>query len=163
GQALMLLARHQESRRYCDEAIAIAREVGARAEEGHALNTLGCDLAYLGEYGTAVSYLREARQIAEEAGDLDDLFRAYLNLSDLLAGPLNRVEEGLAVALDGVQQSTRMGMAGDYGVSLQANAATALIELGRLAEADEILIVAEQRNASEMAAIDLHRCWARLD
>jgi len=163
GQALMLLARHEESRRCCEEAIAIARAVGACAEEGHALNTLGCDMAYLGRGGTAVANLRKARQIAAEAGDLDDLFRAYLNLSDLLVGPLNRLEEGLAVALDGAEQSTRMGMAGDYGVSLQSNAATALIELGRLAEAGEILVAAERRNASEMAAIDLHRCWARLD
>jgi hypothetical protein len=67
----------------------------------------GCPRRALGECATAVSYLREARQIAEKAGDLDDLFRAYLNLSDLLVGPLNRLDEGLAVALDGARQSTR--------------------------------------------------------
>jgi predicted ATPase/DNA-binding CsgD family transcriptional regulator len=163
GQALMLLARYAESRRYCEEAIAIARVLGARAEEGHALNTLGCDLAYLGEGDTAVCHLRMARQIAEEAGELDDLFRAYLNLSELLAGPLNRLGEGLALALEGARQSARVGMAGDYGVSLQSNAAAALIELGRLAQASEILAAAERGNASEVAAIDLHGCWARLD
>jgi DNA-binding CsgD family transcriptional regulator len=163
GQALMLLARHAESRRFCEEAIAIARRLGARAEEGHALNTLGCDLAYLGEGDTGVCHLRTARQIADEAGDLDDLFRAYLNLSELLAGPLNRLAEGLAVALDGAGRSARVGMAGDYEVSLQSNAAAALTGLGRLAEAGDILAAAERRHASEVAAIDLHGCWARLD
>jgi DNA-binding CsgD family transcriptional regulator/tetratricopeptide (TPR) repeat protein len=162
GQALMLLARYSESRACCEAAIAIARRVGAVAEQGHALNTLGCDLAYLGDAQSAVSHLYEARRIAEEVGDLDDLFRAYLNLSDLLIGPLNRVEEGLALARDGAERSRHMGMAGDYGVSLQSNAATALIQLGRFEEAALILRDAERRNASEMAAIDLHRCWARL-
>jgi DNA-binding CsgD family transcriptional regulator len=159
----MLLARYEDSRRCCEEAIAIARLVHARAEEGHALNTLGCDLAYLGDVDTAVSHLEAARSIAEEVGDLDDLFRAYLNLSDLLIGPVTRVEEGLALALEGVERSTQKGMAGDYGVSLQSNAATALVQLGRFDEADEILGAARRRNPSEMAAIDLHRCWARVE
>ena len=57
GQGLMLLSRHQESRACCEEAIAIARAVGARAEEGHALNTLGCDLGYLGDPAAAVAHL----------------------------------------------------------------------------------------------------------
>jgi DNA-binding CsgD family transcriptional regulator/tetratricopeptide (TPR) repeat protein len=163
GQALMLRARLEESRVCCEAAISIARRVGARPEEGHALNTLGCDLAYLGDAQSAVSHLQVALRIAEEVGDLDDLFRAYLNLSDVLIGPLNRLKEGLALALEGAERSGHMGMAGDYGVSLQSNAATALIQLGRFEEAAAVLENAERRNASEMAAIDLHRSWARLD
>ena len=61
GQGLMLLSRHRESRACCEEAIAIARAVGARAEEGHALNTLGCDLGYLGDPAAAVAHLVQAR------------------------------------------------------------------------------------------------------
>ncbi len=163
GQGQMLLARHRESRASCERAIAIARRVGARAEEGHALNTLGCDLAYLGDPDAAVKHLLEARKIAEEVGDLDDLCRAYLNLSDLLAGPLNRLEDALALALDGIALAQRMGLASDYGVSIQSNAATALLRLGRFDEAAEVLHAAESRNPGEMAAIDLHQCLAQLD
>ena len=163
GQGLMLLARHQESQACCELAIAIARQVGARAEEGHALNTLGCDLAYLGDPQTAVVHLRDALAIAEQVSDLDDVCRAYLNLSDLLVGPMNRLDEALALALEGIERTTRMGMAGDYGVSIQSNAATALLRLGRFDEATEILRAAESRNPSEMAAIDLHQCRAQLD
>jgi DNA-binding CsgD family transcriptional regulator/tetratricopeptide (TPR) repeat protein len=163
GQGLMLLARHEESRACCEEAIAIARRVGARREEGHALNTLGCDLAYLGDPRTAVAHLQEARRIAEHVGDLDDLLRAYLNLSDLLAGPLNRLEEALTVSLEGIERSQKVGMAGDYGVSLQSNAASALLHLGRLDEAATVLVAAERRNPTEMAAIDLQQCRARVD
>ena len=60
----------------CQEAVAIARTVGARPEEGHALNTLGYDLTCLGEAELGVQSLREALTIAEEVGDLDDLARA---------------------------------------------------------------------------------------
>ena len=41
GQILMLLDRWDESRERCEEAIAMARRVGARQAEGHAMNTLG--------------------------------------------------------------------------------------------------------------------------
>ena len=116
----------------CVEAIAIARRVGARAEEGHARNTLGFVQTYLGNPGEGVANLRESLLIAEEVGDVDDLCRAYLNLSDCLAGPLNRLEEGLQLALEGAALSQRRGTASDYGVSIQSNAAMALIRLGRL-------------------------------
>jgi DNA-binding CsgD family transcriptional regulator len=163
GQGLMLLSRHEESRACCEEAIAIAREVGARAEEGHALNTLGCDIGYLGEPAAAVGHLVQARQIAEEVGDLDDLARAYLNLSEVLARPLNRLDEALALAREGIELSRRVGLAGDYGVSLQTNAADVLFRLGRWEEAAAVLRDAEDRNPIEMAAIDLHQAYAKLD
>jgi predicted ATPase/DNA-binding CsgD family transcriptional regulator len=156
GQGLMLLSRHEESRACCEEAIAIARAVGARAEEGHALNTLGADLAYLGDTPSAIAHLVRAREIAVEVGDLDDIGRAYLNLSDLLAGPLNRLEEAVELAREGIEWARRVGLAGDYGVSLQGNAAEALLRLGRWDEADGMLRAAEDRHPIEMAAIDLH-------
>jgi DNA-binding CsgD family transcriptional regulator/tetratricopeptide (TPR) repeat protein len=158
----MLLAHHQESRECCEEAIAIARQVGARAEEGHALNTLGCDLGYLGDPASAVAHLVAARRIAEEVGDLDDLARAYLNLSELLARPLNRLDEALELAREGIDLSRRVGLAGDYGVSLQTNAADVLFGLGRWEEAAAVLHDAEDRNPIEMAAIDVHQCRAKL-
>jgi DNA-binding CsgD family transcriptional regulator len=162
GQGLMLLARHAESRACCEEAIAIARAVGARAEEGHALNTLGSDLAYLGDPEGAVDYLVRAREIALEVGDPDDVGRAYLNLVDLMSGPLNRLEEAVDLAREGSEYAARVGSAGDYGVSLQCNAAAALVHLGRWDEAAVMLRAAEDRNPIEMAAIDLHQCSAWL-
>jgi predicted ATPase len=49
GTELMRQGQYSASRVLCEEAIAVARAVGARAEEGRALNTLGCDLAELGD------------------------------------------------------------------------------------------------------------------
>jgi DNA-binding CsgD family transcriptional regulator/tetratricopeptide (TPR) repeat protein len=158
----MLMARYSESRESCDEAISIARAVGARAEEGHALNTLGCDLGYLGDPAAAVEHLSRAREIAAEVGDLDDLARAYLNLSELLARPLNRLDEALALAREGIELSLRVGLAGDYGVSLQATAADVLFGLGRWDEAGALLHDAATFHPIEMAAIDLHQVSAKL-
>jgi DNA-binding CsgD family transcriptional regulator len=163
GQGLMLVDRHEESMASCVEAIAIARRVGARAEEGHARNTLGFVQAYLGNPSEGVGNLRESLRIAEEVGDVDDLCRAYLNLSECLAGPLNRLEEGLQLALEGAALSQRRGTASDYGVSIQCNAVTALIRLGRFRDAQEILRDAESRNPSEIADVDLRLAQARLE
>ena len=98
-----------------------------------------------------------AREIAAEVGDLDDLARAYLNLSELLARPLNRLDEALELAREGIELSRRVGLAGDYGVSLQTTAADVLFWLGRWEEAAAILDDAAERNPIEMAAIDLHQ------
>ena len=80
-----------------------------------------------------------AREIAAEVGDLDDLARAYLNLSELLARPLNRLDEALALAREGIELSRRVGLAGDYGVSLQTTAADVLFGLGRWDDAARVL------------------------
>jgi DNA-binding NarL/FixJ family response regulator len=162
GQALMLLSRFGESRERCEEAIAIARSVGARREEGHALNTLGVDLACLGEPGTAVAHLESARAIAEEVGDLDDLARAYLNLAEILAGPLDRLEDAVDVARDGVALCEEVGLDCDYGVSLRAIAAGAQFELGRWEEAEAVVAEAAERSPIECAAIDFHLAGAKV-
>ena len=162
GQALMLTARHRESRACCEEAIAIAEATGARAAAGHALNTLGVDLAYLGEPDAAVARLEEARAIAEEAGDLDDLARAHLNLADVLAGALDRPTDAVDQARRGAELCRRVGLARDYGVSLQAVAAAALYALGRWDDADAVLVEAEAAHPTEMASVDVLHSRAAL-
>ena len=73
--------RHEAIAR-CEEALAVARAVGARAEEGQALNTLGACRSGLGEHEAAEASLREALAIALELKQFDDIGRAYVNLSD---------------------------------------------------------------------------------
>ena len=64
----MLRGRPRESRERCEQAIEVARSVGARAEEGHALNTLGVDISSLGDAARGIEHLREAKRIAEDLG-----------------------------------------------------------------------------------------------
>lgn len=160
GQVLMLRARYRESRDCCEEAIAIARSARARAEEGHALNTLGFDLAQLGEVDRGVEHLRESRRLAEEIGDLDDVLRAYVNLAEVLLTAANRLEEAATVALEGARRADSVGLAADYGASLRSIGARALHAVGRWQEERAVLAEAEESRPVEVAAIDLNQALA---
>jgi tetratricopeptide (TPR) repeat protein len=73
AQSLMLAAPLRDAVGRAEEALVVARTVGARAEEGHALDILGsCTLD--------IGYLEEALRIAEEVGNAEGIVRAYLNL-----------------------------------------------------------------------------------
>ena len=54
----------------------VARTVGARAEEGHALDILGSC--------TDIGHLEQALRIAGEVGNAEGIVRAYLNLGATL-------------------------------------------------------------------------------
>jgi DNA-binding CsgD family transcriptional regulator/tetratricopeptide (TPR) repeat protein len=66
--------------RQADRALTEARAVGARAEEGRALNSAGLALTMLGQFEDGIASLRESVRIADEVGHLEDLLRAYGNL-----------------------------------------------------------------------------------
>ncbi|MGI8777186.1 MAG: helix-turn-helix transcriptional regulator [Acidimicrobiales bacterium] len=162
AQALMLAGRYRESRSRAEEALDVARRAGARAEEGHVLSTLGVDLAFLGHAAAGVSLLEDARAIAEEVGTPEDVARAWLNLAELLSGPLNRLHTAAAVAEEGVDRVRRLGLERSYGVSLQAIAVNTLFRLGRWDEADHFLADAMACRPGGAAAIDLHLARAKL-
>ena len=86
----------------CEEALAVARAVGARAEEGQALNTLGTCRAGFGEHEAGEASVREALAIALELQLPDDIGRAYVNLSDCV-DEAGRIDEAAQLALDGLR------------------------------------------------------------
>jgi DNA-binding CsgD family transcriptional regulator/tetratricopeptide (TPR) repeat protein len=120
AQVLMLDGYYGRSRDLCLEAVTIARAAGARAPEGHALNTLGIDLAHLGESDAAIEALEQALAIGWEVRNADDIARAFVNLSDSLwlvgdvTAALRRVEEGLRAAIE-------LGVESVYGYYLRMN------------------------------------------
>ena len=66
----MVAWRYRRSRSpICEQALALARAVGAREAEVRALTVLGSDLAYLGRADEGLAHLRQAVQLAEEIGD----------------------------------------------------------------------------------------------
>ena len=133
GQALMLRSRYGQSRVLCEEAIELSLAAGVRAVEGHASNTLGFDLACLGAVDEGVAYLRKALAIAVEVGDLDDLLRGYVNLSEALVHAANRFGEAAEVALAGAAEASRRGLGADYGVTLRAQRRRRIARVRRLA------------------------------
>jgi hypothetical protein len=62
----------------------VARQVGARAVEGHALTTLGTSLGTLGQLEEGIADLEQGRRIARELVDVDDQGRVHANLATVL-------------------------------------------------------------------------------
>ena len=153
AQLLMLVDRCRESRALAEEAIEIAREVGARAIEGHALNTLGLDLAAEGRGDEAVAALREALAIAYEVADADDIGRAYVNLAEALVRS-GRLEEAADAAEAGMAAARLVGIATTYGAFIRADAVQIAFELGRMEEARRLMA---DRFGNDTTALQAHR------
>ncbi|HWS46551.1 MAG TPA: AAA family ATPase, partial [Acidimicrobiia bacterium] len=107
ARSLMLLARSTESEARCLEAITIARAAGARAEESHALCTLGVCLAERGDYDNGIARMRESLVIAEELGEPYYLNRVYTNLTAVLISA-GRLDEAAGIVFQGVAQGERL-------------------------------------------------------
>jgi DNA-binding CsgD family transcriptional regulator len=120
-------------------AAELAREVGARAEEGRARSIMGLALTFQGQAGEAEKSVREALAIAADADHLEDLFRAYGNLGVCL-DHAGRLSDAVAAMKEGLARAKEHGLLGTRRSGVLANnAAAALSSLGRYAEAAELL------------------------
>jgi tetratricopeptide (TPR) repeat protein len=137
AQYLLIVDRFAELMGPAEEAIATAERVGARAEEANARTALGGALIYLGEPDAGLAELETAVRLATEAGDLIVMLRAILNCSDKLLAA-GRLTEAATVALDGIQQARRLGLARLYGPLLAHVATEALLALGRWGQAEQL-------------------------
>jgi DNA-binding CsgD family transcriptional regulator/tetratricopeptide (TPR) repeat protein len=132
AQVRMLEGMFSESEQLSREAIDVARAVGlaARGDEGHAICTLGISRVWGEDPEAGVALLREARQIAQELGRLDDIFRATANLTTAL-DLLGRRREAVDVAMAGIEEARSAGQEATYGNFLRGNGADSLFLLGR--------------------------------
>ena len=142
AQILMLAARFEESRALAEDALAIARAVGDRAIEGHALNTRGLDRAAAGEVDEGLADMDEALRIAEEVGNVDDIGRAYANWVWVLDTG-DRLEEAIGVGEVGIEASERLGLMRIFGAHLLCNTGDYLYRLGRWDEAERAALHSE--------------------
>jgi len=136
AQMLMLEGTFSEADRLARDAIRIAKacDPPARRWELHATTTLGVSLGWRADPEAALAMLTDARAMAEELGDLDELFRIHANLTTVLelAG---RHEEAVKVASAGIEAAKAAGLEAVYGNVLRGNAADSLFLLGRWEEA----------------------------
>ena len=131
---LSVVWRHAESLPICEEALAIARDVGAREAEVRALTVLGSDLAHSGRGEEGVAHLRQALQLAEEIGDRVGLERAWVHLTDVLT-MLGRLRESARVGQEGLEAMRRYGIDSPL---LAANQIETLVGIGDWDEADRL-------------------------
>jgi DNA-binding CsgD family transcriptional regulator/tetratricopeptide (TPR) repeat protein len=159
---LMLVDRFAEVREVAEEAVAIARQVGARAEEATARTALGGALVNLGDADTGLAELAAAVRLAMETGDVILALRAINNHSDMLVAT-GRLEEAATVALHGLQQARRLGPTRFNGPLLAGNATNALVALGRWDQADQVSHEVLETRPSGPAYVDLPLARAALD
>ncbi len=143
AQTLMLGGRYVESRATADEALVLARAVGAREIEGHALNTRGLGRGVAGEVDAGLDDLAAALGIAEQVNSVDDIGRAYANWTWLLE-LTGRLEDAVEVAMIGVAATEQLGLMRLFGTHLLCNVADAQHRLGRWDEAERALQRADE-------------------
>jgi DNA-binding CsgD family transcriptional regulator/tetratricopeptide (TPR) repeat protein len=129
GQILMLVDRFGEAIALCEEAVEIARAVGDRQVEGHALNTLGLSLAALGRCREGTAALETALATALELAGSDDVARAYVNLGDAMR-LCSLTREAVDVVRAGIVDIERLGATGGYGASIREAGAAFEYEIG---------------------------------
>jgi DNA-binding CsgD family transcriptional regulator/tetratricopeptide (TPR) repeat protein len=131
AEALVFAARTEQARAASEEAVALARQLGADLELGRALLALGGAQADSGSFEAAVVSLREACRLAEQHIDLDTLGHAWGWLGDTLI-QAGRLEDAVEVSLSGREPLRRLGLEGQWqDTFLMVLAAKALFKLGR--------------------------------
>jgi DNA-binding NarL/FixJ family response regulator len=148
GNALMLGWRHEESRVVCEQALELARRVGARRAEFRALAVLGTDLAYLGRTEEGLAHLWAALRLAEDSGEPQDLGRAYIFLTDVLT-MVGRPRESVQVAAAGIALAREHGREQGVDITLAVNFIEALVDLGEWQEADRVASAAVGSGSSQ--------------
>src|SRR5262249_10488007 len=161
GQQLMLAGRNQDALEWCEQAIAVAQQVGARVVEGHARNSLGTALGHLGNVDEGLVQLHLARDIAREAHSWIDVARAAVNESGLLQFD-GRYEEAFEMAVAGSEDARRHGLDRSQGAFLRLNASESLFELGRFDEMEEQLREVDALGAIGMDQRRAGALWASL-
>ncbi|MEU4242442.1 AAA family ATPase [Actinoplanes sp. NPDC026619] len=158
----LITGRYSAGLALAEEAVALSRTVGAVAEEGLALNFVGLGRTLLGRPDDGVTELRRAVAIAETGGRLEDLHRAYGNLSFALESA-GRLAESVTAALAGLERVRRFGVDRASGNALLLNNATsALVQLGRWTEAEKLAQDAIDRQAAAAVAVFPHVILAQI-
>jgi len=141
---LMVAWRHAESLPIAEQALTLARRIGAREAEVRALTVLAGDLAYLGRGDEGLAHFRQAVELAEEIGDRLGLERAYANHTDALA-MLGRPRESARLAKAGLEAIRRYGI---ESALLVSNRIEALLAIGDWDEAERLSAAALRRDTS---------------
>jgi len=150
---LEAIGRPREAIPLLEEAISVARLVGARAEEAFALTTLASCLDSPDDIERSLTLHLEARRLAEELGNAEILIDTYANLGETLelAG---RGQDALVDAREGYQRARQLGLEHAIGSYVAYQLAWQLLATGRWAECERL--TTEVLAIDSWDAYDLH-------
>ena len=142
-----------------EEAIDVARQVGAVAAEAHALNTLAIELGVQGDEAAALQAMEESARLSERSGDDENIARLWNNHTNLLLC-LGDLETAASVAGQGAGVLRDRGLGRNFALS-EIYGALPLIELGYWSEARALLddAVEEAQSGWSLAWPLLSRAW----
>jgi DNA-binding CsgD family transcriptional regulator/tetratricopeptide (TPR) repeat protein len=143
GQALMLANRFADCLAPCEEALAIARELDFPAIEAHTLNSIAATYAASGKFDQAIAATERARELALPLGLTEEVLRSYVNGGDTLE-QAGRIDDSIAVAWEGVDACTGLGVGRRSVDFLRAEVSDRLLRAGRWQEAERLLAELEQ-------------------
>jgi DNA-binding CsgD family transcriptional regulator len=130
AQSLMLRSQFLSSRGYAEQAVAAAQAAGVWADEAHARNTLGTDLAALGCHAEGIEMIRAGLRIARQVGDTTEATRCHVNLTEMLT-QARQPEEALVAGEEGIREATALGLARTAATAILGCVSEALYLLGR--------------------------------
>jgi DNA-binding CsgD family transcriptional regulator/tetratricopeptide (TPR) repeat protein len=156
---LLVSLRAEEAVPHCEEAIAVAQEVGARAEEAKALRVLAGCMADLGDPDRAITMSLEARRIAEEIGDTETIIGTYVTLTLTLA-LAGRERDALQDGRQGYQRACELGLERAAGSYVANNLALSLLNTGRWTECERL--TKELLAGDRWGAFNLHEIRSTL-
>jgi DNA-binding CsgD family transcriptional regulator/tetratricopeptide (TPR) repeat protein len=136
AHALLASGRPREAVSRCEEAIKVARLVGARTEEAQALNVLASCLDDPAATDRSIALHLDARRLAEQVRDAETVLDTYVALADTLrlAG---RDRDALADAQEGYQRARQFGLERGLGSYVAYHLAWQLLAAGRWAECEQ--------------------------
>jgi DNA-binding CsgD family transcriptional regulator len=158
---IMLAARPADAVGLARDAIAVARLSGARAEEAHAVGTLGACLAMLDDTELGLIHLREALSISIEIDDKIAMWRTYVNLSAVLSNS-GSLTEGSDVAEAGLEAFPADTLPREQYDALLGNVLESLFWLGRWDELTQRLNARGEQHPGEIPSLALWRAEAAL-
>ncbi|HEY0001480.1 MAG TPA: AAA family ATPase, partial [Actinoplanes sp.] len=162
AELLLHLGRYADANLRARDALEMAEVNGSTADLVRASAALGFSAAFREDPDAGLAVIRNAVEIAERSGHPDDLGVAYLHLAELLAGPLNNVEEGVLVARRGAERLATLGVGRSYQTRLLAIAANGLFRSGQWAEAHTVIETAMRHRPSGADAVELLLARCRL-
>jgi DNA-binding CsgD family transcriptional regulator len=162
AELLLHLGRYADANDRARDALDQAAVNGSTTDLVRASAALGFSAAFREDPDAGLAVIRHAVEIAERSGHPDDLGVAYLHLAELLAGPLNNIEEGVLVARRGAERLAKLGSGRTYQLRLLAIAANGLFRVGQWAEADAVLESAMRHRPSGADAVELLLARCRL-